>query len=230
MGPRSSLHHRGGPPWPHPAGPAVFCFGVQGMPALGAEAMERRVCRRGTRADSCSGEGGSASAETAGASSTVWGERCWAGGDTHGGVWGCDRRPGHCAGTRLRPSPGAAAQGGKRVSPAGGTTPKLPKIPLPVAGGRRAAPSSSPGPEGLTAVVTQASVATGRNCVSGTGWLRARGQAQPPHRGHRPATAGPAAAPCHKAAYIRAGRWQRAGSWARSVYSGRRANTTAGTF
>lgn len=77
-----------GPPWLHPAGPALFCFGVQEMPALGAEAMGRRVCRRGTKADSCSGQGGSGSAETTGASSMVWGERCWAGGDTHGWVWG----------------------------------------------------------------------------------------------------------------------------------------------
>lgn len=95
MGPPSSLHHRAGsgPPWLRPAGPTLFCFGVQGMPALGAEAMERRVCRRGTKAGSCSGEGGSGSAETTGASSMVWGERCWAGGDTHSWVWGVTGDP-----------------------------------------------------------------------------------------------------------------------------------------
>lgn len=69
---------------------------------------------------------------------------CWRG-HTQLGL-GCDRRPGRCAGTDLCPSPGAAAQSGKWVSPAGGITPKCPKIPLPLAGGRGGALSSSPLP------------------------------------------------------------------------------------
>lgn len=143
MGPPSSLHHRGGssPPWLCPAGPALFCFGVQEMPALGAEAMGRRVCRfllRGGRFWLCRNH----RSLQHGLGSAVLGWR----GHTRLGLGG-DRRPGHCAGTDLCPSPGAAAQGGKWVSPAGGITPKCPKIPFPVEGGRGGALNTSPAPE-----------------------------------------------------------------------------------
>lgn len=195
---------RGGGGWdPHPpcateggSGPPCILQGFvlfwgagDARPWGGGDGEECRVCRRGTRAGSCSGEGGSGSAETTGASSTVWGERCWAGGDTPGWLWGvtgdlCRDKP-----VSLTWSYSSACQ---KASPAGVTTPKRPKIPA--GGGGR--------PGG-------AALRRGPARVKGRGYTSVRGHGQkvcqwdrmaPSHPGarlsrrsggHRPATAEP---------------------------------------
>lgn len=147
-----------------------------------------------------------------------------------------DRGPGDCAGTDLCPPRRAAPWGGKRVSPARGITPKCPKGPIPSDGRLGCSRGSvlvQPWPwEGLTAAALHKCVGPRAESVS----VGQDGSSRGATRSHRtggqlpPARPSPMAGRCCGAAYIKAGRWQRAGSWARSIYSGRRANTTAGTF
>lgn len=134
---------------------------------------------------------------------------------------GGDRKPGDCAGTDLCPPWRAAALGVANGCHQLEVSPKMPQRPRPREVG------CSPGVAvGRVNGSGRCVSPTGRKCVSGTRWLQRGPPDRGPTAGARPSP-WPVAGRCHlhKGWPVAAG-----GSWARSIYSGRRANTAAGTF
>lgn len=202
-------HHRGGagPPRLHPAGPALFCFGVQEMPALGAEAMERRVCRRGVAPRPIPAPGRAVLPLPKPPEPPAWSGVSAAGlphgGDTHSWVWGVTNDLGTVQGQTCVPPLQlqlSVANGCPQVEVSPQNASKRPKTPAPGGGRSGCHPEQqlgvgvAAGPAGLMlhrpwlhkrAWPRAESVSVGQD-GSNRGATRSRRSG-----GHRPATAGP---------------------------------------